>query len=139
MKFLDIYKQLQEKNIDTIVLVRNGIFFVALEKSALALQALFTLRPICFREGVCKCVIPVQQIKKYMDRMIYLKHNFILYEYEKMNMDNKIEMLYEYKQGNKLSQMQIEQNCDKCWYKSKKITNFDKDFKKIIEEYKYGE
>ena len=74
MKFLDIYKQLQEKNPDVIVLVRNGIFFVAFEKSALALQALFTLRPICFREGVCKCVIPVQQIKKYMDRMIYLKY-----------------------------------------------------------------
>lgn len=94
MKFLDIYKQLQEKDLDTIVLVRNGIFFVALERSALALQALFSLRPICFREGVCKCVVPVQQIKKYMDRMIYLKHNFILYEYEKMNMDNKIEKQY---------------------------------------------
>lgn len=69
MKFNEIVKNLQERNKGYIVLVRNGIFFIAIGKDAVIIHEIFDLKPICFREKTCKCVIPVKSIEKYISKI----------------------------------------------------------------------
>ena len=51
MKFLETYLKLQETNANYIVLMRNGIFFLAIGKSAVALNKMINLKVICMNMG----------------------------------------------------------------------------------------
>ncbi len=91
MKFYEIVKELQEKDSETIVMIKNGIFFIAIGKDAIILQKIFHLKPICFKEKVCKCVIPIKSIEKYIKAVEKRELSLVLYDYNKDRKDKEIE------------------------------------------------
>ena len=66
MKFLDIVKKIQNlpENEGYLVLVRCGIFFDAIGKDGVILAEQFGFNPICLKEKLCKCAIPVKKYRK---------------------------------------------------------------------------
>ncbi len=90
MKFYEEVKKLQEKNKEKIVMIKNGIFFIAVGEDALILEKIFHLKPVCFKENVCKCVIPVKRVEKYVKAVEERELSLVLYNYDK-NGGNKIE------------------------------------------------
>ena len=54
MRFTEAVETLQKQNPGTIVFVKNGIFFAALGKDAVALSENMGLKKTCMREGICK-------------------------------------------------------------------------------------
>ena len=69
LKFYEIVKDLQDKNEGYLVLVRSGIFFVGVGKDAVILQNITTLKPVCLKEGICKCGIPVITFDKFIHNL----------------------------------------------------------------------
>ena len=53
MRFTEAVETLQKQNPGTIVFVKNGIFFAALGKDAVALSENMGLKKTCMREGIC--------------------------------------------------------------------------------------
>lgn len=54
MKYTELLQQLQEENKGHIILMKNGIFFIAIGKDALELNKLLGLKLTCMRRGLCK-------------------------------------------------------------------------------------
>ena len=51
MKFTDVVETLQKQNPGTIVFVKNGIFFAALGKDAVALNENMGLKKTCWKDS----------------------------------------------------------------------------------------
>ena len=66
MKFIETYLKFQETNDNYIIIMRNGIFFLAIGKSAVALNKIINLKVICMKQEMCKIGIPVKNINKYI-------------------------------------------------------------------------
>ena len=64
MKYTELLEKLQNENKEHIILVKNGIFFVAIGKDAIALNELLGLQLTCMREGLCKVRISNQKFGK---------------------------------------------------------------------------
>ena len=117
MKFNEIVEELQERNKGYIVLVRNGIFFIAIGKDAVKIHEIFGLKPICFREKTCKCVIPVKAIEKYINKIAEKSLSVILYNYIKIEENiNVTEEIFR-KNNKKIYEEKSNIECSKCWYK----------------------
>ncbi len=69
MKFLEIAKLLNQKHEGKIVLIKSGIFIVAVGRSALAFADLFSLKRICVTYGICKAGLPVKKIEEYIKEL----------------------------------------------------------------------
>ena len=69
MKYSEIVKKLQMENKGKIVLVRNGIFYCAIGKDAVLMHDVLGYMPVCFKEGVCKCGVPVNAVEKVIPKM----------------------------------------------------------------------
>ncbi len=54
MKFVEEIEKLQKENQGYIVLVKNGIFFVAIGKDAIELNSKLGLKLTCMRQELCK-------------------------------------------------------------------------------------
>lgn len=65
--------------------MRDGIFFIAIGKDAVIINEIFKLKPICFREKICKCIIPVKSIEKYINKIAEKGLSVILYNYTKID------------------------------------------------------
>ncbi len=64
MKYTDLLEKLQNENKGHIVLMKNGIFFVAIGKDALELNSLLGLKLTCMREGLCKVRLSNKKLRK---------------------------------------------------------------------------
>lgn len=64
MKFYEKLKIIQQQNKGKIILIRNGVFFIAVGKDAVLMHQILKLKPICFKENICKCAIPVKNTTK---------------------------------------------------------------------------
>lgn len=53
MKLVEQIQNLQEKKEKTIILVKNGIFFIAIGKDAITLNKTLGLKLTCMREELC--------------------------------------------------------------------------------------
>lgn len=123
MKFNEIVENLQEKNKGYIVLVRNGIFFIAIGKDAVIIHEIFELKPICFKEKTCKCVIPVKSIEKYINKIAEKGLSVILYNYTKIDKNiNTTEEIFRIS-NKKIYKQKSNIECSKCWYKQQKEKN----------------
>lgn len=135
MKFLDKCEELEEKEDKFIVLVRKGVFFTAIGKSALELNKIFGLKTTCVKTKICKCGIPVNAIKKYLDVLKTKGYNAVVYDYRTMD-NEKIKIIEEITRikGNiKVEEKRLCLNCEECWYYSKKQA---KDINLVLEELK---
>ena len=54
MKFVEEVEKLQEENPGYLVLVKSGIFFVAIGKDAITLNETLGLKLTCMKKELCK-------------------------------------------------------------------------------------
>ena len=85
MKFSKRIEEIKnkEENKGKIILVRCGIFFIAIGNDAILLNKLYGLKVTCFKENVCKVGIPVSFALKYLELIEKDEYSYILYDYEK--------------------------------------------------------
>ena len=84
MKFLEKVNQLQKENEGYMVFVKCGIFFNVIGKDAVVLQQRTELLPICIKENVCKCGVPVNTFAKFLKK--FTKQNkiaLVAFDYNK--------------------------------------------------------
>lgn len=126
MKFLDIVKKIQNlpENEGYLVLVRCGIFFDAIGKDGVILAEQFGFNPICLKEKLCKCAIPVKNIDKFIKLAMEKKISIVIYEYQPNGINSDINQKYELLTRIILCPIEEHRNCldcKQCWYKDRRI------------------
>ncbi len=114
MKFVEVVKTLQEQNAKKIILVKNGIFFVAIGKDALILSDQIGLKRTCMKEKLCKVGFLVKSSEKYIKILQEKNLSFGLYVIDKK--DEKIEEIYTY-EGSNIEEERMCLNCEECMQK----------------------
>ena len=113
MKFSKRIEEIKnsEENIGKIVLVRCGIFVIAIGNDAILLNELYGLKVTCFKENVCKVGIPVSFVLKYLDLIEEKGYSYVLYDYGK---DTK-ELIDQYRfEGQKNTEEKSCKDCKDC-------------------------
>ena len=81
MKFLEMVEDLQkdEKNQNKIILVKCGVFFVAIGKDAILLHEILGLNVTCIKPEICKVGIPISNCIKYTDKLEKVGYGYIYF------------------------------------------------------------
>ena len=134
MKFLEIVKEIQNlpENEGYLVLVRCGIFFDAIGKDGVMLAEKFGFNPICSKEKLCKCAVPVKNIDKFIKSAMEKKISVAIYDYQVDGISGNINKKYELL--TRIVLCPIEEyrtylDCETCWYKARRL----QDGKEIID------
>lgn len=77
MKMVEETEKLQQENAGSIILVKNGIFFVAIGKDALTLHDELGLKLTCMKPELCKVGFLVKNVEQYIYRKIRKNRLFI--------------------------------------------------------------
>lgn len=107
MKFVQEIEKLQKENEGTIILAKNGIFFVAIGKDAIILNEELGLKLTCMRKELCKVGFLVKNIEKYIEKLEELGYSFILYVKDEKD---ELEEIYRHKGKNN----EETKNCLEC-------------------------
>ena len=93
MKFLKIVEEIQNKkeNSDYLILIHCGIFFYGIGKDAVLLREHFGLNNICISNKICKCVIPVSKIDKFIQKLIAKNISVAIYDYYPKEKERKVQ------------------------------------------------
>lgn len=113
MKFSERIEEIKniEENKGKIILVRCGIFIIAIGSDAILLNELYGLKVTCFKENVCKVGIPVSFALKYLDLIEEKGYSYALYDYGK----NTKELVKQYNfEGEKNTKEEYCKNCKEC-------------------------
>ena len=125
MKFSKRIEELKskEENKGKIVLVRCGIFVIAIGNDAILLNRLYGLKVTCFKENICKVGMPVSFVLKYLDLIEEKGYSYVLYDYGK---DTK-ELVVQYRhEGEKNIEEKECKQCKECPnYKGKSYSNIN--------------
>lgn len=110
MKFSERIEEIKnmEENKGKIILVRCGIFVIAIGNDAILLNELYGLKVTCFKENVCKVGIPVSSVLKYLDLIEDQGYSYVLYDYGKNTKELIVQYKFEGKENIK------EACCKKC-------------------------
>ena len=82
MKYTDLMLKLQNDNKEKIILMKNGIFFTAIGKDAIALNEAIGLKLTCMKKGLCKVGFQVKSSEKYMKELQDINISFAMYTYD---------------------------------------------------------
>lgn len=107
MKFVQEIEKLQKENEGTIILAKNGIFFVSIGKDAIILNEELGLKLTCMRKELCKVGFLVKNVEKYIEKLEEVGYSFILYV---KNEKDELEEIYRYKGKNN----EKTKNCLEC-------------------------
>ena len=110
MKFVEEIKKLQEENEGSIILAKNGIFFVAIGKDAITLHNTLGLKLTCMRPELCKVGFLVKNVEKYITKLENAGNSFALYV---KNDKSELEEIYRF-QGKKTEETRNCLECQKC-------------------------
>lgn len=85
MKYIDLVEKLQNapENKGSIVLIKNGIFFVGIGKDAIILNNLLGLKITCMRKSLCKVGFQTRSLEKYLKMLLETKKSFVIYDYDR--------------------------------------------------------
>lgn len=111
MKLTEEIERLQNENEGSIVLIKSGIFFVAIGKDAVVLNELLGLKTTCLKDRVCKVGFPVRNVEKYIRLLTEKEVSFVIYLKDSQN--NKIEELYR-NDGKNVDEFRTCLNCREC-------------------------
>lgn len=110
MKFVEEIEKLQTENEGSIILAKNGIFFVAIGKDALTLNDKLGLKLTCMKKELCKVGFLVKNVEKYIEKLEEIGYSFILYV---KNEKQELEEIYRYK-GNPTEETRTCKECLNC-------------------------
>lgn len=111
MKLTEEIEKLQIENEGSIVLIKSGIFFVAIGKDAVILNELLGLKTTCLKDRVCKVGFPVRNVEKYIRLLTEKEVSFVIYL--KGSQNDKVEELYRY-DGKNVDEFRTCLNCREC-------------------------
>lgn len=111
MKYLDLVEKLQKENQGYIIIIKNGIFFIAIGKDAIILNEELELKLTCMKRGMCKVGFQAKTLEKYITKLEESNKSFIIYTYDKEL--EKEEQIYKY-EGEKVKEQRICKDCNKC-------------------------
>lgn len=114
MKLTDIIEKLQKQNPESIVLVKNGIFFIATGKDAITLSNEMGLKLTCMKENLCKAGFLVKSVEKYIRSMKEKDLSFIIYMVDKQTAEAKEIFKNE---GKAVDEKRSCLDCSKCMQK----------------------
>ncbi len=110
MKMVEEMEKLQQENDGSIILVKNGIFFVAIGKDALTLHDEIGLKLTCMKSELCKVGFLVKNVEQYIEKLEKIGYSFMLYV---KNEKNNLEEIYRYK-GKNVEEEKKCLGCSKC-------------------------
>ena len=110
MKFVEEVEKLQEENPGYLVLVKSGIFFVAIGKDGITLNETLGLKLTCMKKELCKVGFQVKNVEKYIKKLENAGNSFILYV---RNEKNELEEIYRFS-GKEVSEIRGSLECLKC-------------------------
>lgn len=120
MKFIEKVEELQRANEGYIVFVKCGIFFDVIGKDAVILQELCDLLPVCIKENICKCGVPVKTFAKFLKHFASEhKLALVVYDYNK-NEEVKYKEIVRI-DGQKVNETRKCKDCNQCWYSKNRI------------------
>lgn len=90
MKYTDLMEKLQRENSGHIVLMKSGIFFVAIGKDALELNKLLGLKLTCMKEGLCKVGFQTRSLEKYVHKLNHTNKSYAIYNYNNSTRKRRI-------------------------------------------------
>ena len=122
MKLSEEIEKLQEKNEGKIILIKSGIFFIAIGKDAVVLHDVLGLKTTCMKDRICKVGFPVRNVEKYIRLLNENDLSFIIYV---KNEERKIEELYK-NDGKDVNEFRTCLDCKEC-------LNFPETEKDILE------
>ena len=102
---------LKTKNIDKIVLMKSGVFYIAVAQDAVFLNKLLSLKTTCHKNNICKIGIPVNSLKKYLNKIDEAGYGYIVYCFDKENKEIKTEII---KDGKTHNELEINRGCLIC-------------------------
>ena len=111
MKFCEEVEKLQRENEGSVILVKNGIFFVAIGKDAVILNRELDLQLTCMKKELCKVGFLVKNAEKYIEIMKSKEISFKMYIIDVKK--GKIEILLE-NIGKNMKEVKANVNCSKC-------------------------
>ena len=135
LKFNEIVEELQNRNEGYLVLVRCGIFFVGVGKDAVILQNITNLKPVCLKEGICKCGVPVETFDRFIHKL--KRENdiaIVIYDYNKDDL-NKYKEIARI-EGKRIYETGKCKDCNKCWYSKNRIVKELEIAEKIVKMFK---
>ena len=93
MGFSEMVEILQQRHKRVIVLCRNGNFYIAVGKDAIALNKKIGLKLTCMGPELCKAGFPVSAFEKYTKLLWDKKCNYMIYDFnnEKEELILKVE------------------------------------------------
>lgn len=132
MSFSTMLEILQEKNKDSIVFIKTGVFYIATGKDAVFLNNVFKLKCICFKDQLCKIGIPENSLEIYLKKLERMNVSYVVYhvnhEKEKLIEESRNKGVYHKEKRNN-------KNCLLCkvisCYKEDKYMNA---VRKLLEE-----
>ena len=134
MGFCEMVEILQRRNKNKIVICKNGNFYTAIGKDAIALNKLLGLKLTCMGPEICKVGFPVNAFEKYTTLLMEKRYSYIIYEFD--NKEEKLIIAQSY-QG-KHTNTELARNqcymCENNIYKNKKMDKYMKAIIKLYEE-----
>ena len=130
MTFSQMLAFLKTKNIDKIVLIKSGVFYIAVAQDAVFLNKLLSLKTTCHKNNICKIGIPVNSLKKYLSKLDEAGYGYVVYCFDKENKEIKIEIT---KDGKAHNELELNIGCLAC-----KEDTDNKDIYKEALEKMYG-
>ena len=85
MKYLELVEKLQKtsENQGSIVIIKNGKFFIGIGKDAIILNDLLGLKLTCMRNTLCKVGFQTRSIEKYIKKLQDTNKSFVIYNYDR--------------------------------------------------------
>ena len=132
MGFSEMVEILQQRHKGVIVLCRNGNFYIAVGKDAIALNKKIGLKLTCMGPELCKAGFPVSAFEKYTKLLWNKKANYMIYDFN--NEKEELIPIQSYLGGHDNEEKARNQCyiCENNRYKNKKM---DKYMKAIIKLY----
>ena len=81
MGFSEMVEILQQRHKGVIVLCKNGNFYIAVGKDAIALNKKIGLKLTCMGPELCKAGFPVSAFEKYTKLLWNKKCNYMIYDF----------------------------------------------------------
>ena len=111
MSFSNMLEILQEKNKNSIVFIKAGIFYIATGADAVFLGQELKLKCVCFKNQVCKIGIPENRIEHYLRKLEIMGIAYIVYDFD----HQKEEIITKYQNGGKYhKEKRSNKNCLIC-------------------------
>ena len=110
MSFSQMAEVLRMQNKEKIILIKLGVFYVAIGEDAVLLHNNLKLKCTCFKQNICKIGIPINSLEKYIEKIENLGYSYIVYNFKK---EEGLQEIKEFKgKANKEKNRNI--NCLQC-------------------------